>query len=62
MEDEKLIESVRKYEFLYNLKHPKYMDTVRKEQAWKEISDELKQSGKNVFILLFCIQLHSEDA
>ncbi|KAI8438210.1 hypothetical protein MSG28_010828 [Choristoneura fumiferana] len=43
MEDEKLIECVRKYEFLYNLQHPKYMDSVKKEMAWKEISGQLRQ-------------------
>lgn len=42
MEDEKLIDLVRKYEFIYNLKHPKYMDTIRKEIAWKEIADQLQ--------------------
>ncbi|XP_038217075.1 uncharacterized protein LOC119835993 [Zerene cesonia] len=45
MEDEKLIEVVRKYEFIYNLKHPKYMDNIKKEIAWKEIGDQLKQSA-----------------
>ncbi|XP_056648783.1 transcription factor Adf-1-like [Diorhabda sublineata] len=45
MDDEKLIEFIRKYEFLYNLQHPKYMDTAKKEMAWKEISEELKQSA-----------------
>ncbi|XP_057658778.1 uncharacterized protein LOC130895480 isoform X2 [Diorhabda carinulata] len=44
MDDEKLIELVRKYEFLYNLQHPKYTDSAKKEMAWKEISEELKQS------------------
>lgn len=53
MEDEKLIECVRKYEFLYNLQHPKYMDTVKKDIAWKEISGQLKQPGK--FIQILCL-------
>nr|XP_026488015.1 transcription factor Adf-1-like [Vanessa tameamea] len=44
MEEEKLIEFVRKYEFIYNLKHPKYMDNVKKQIAWKEIGEQLKQS------------------
>lgn len=51
MDDEKLIELVRKYEFLYNLQHPKYMDTAKKEMAWKEISEELKQSGMFIKLL-----------
>lgn len=53
MEDEKLMECVRKYEFIYNLQHPKYMDTVRKEMAWKDISEQLKQSGKYEFSFIF---------
>ncbi|CAH2106054.1 unnamed protein product [Euphydryas editha] len=43
MEDEKLIECVRQYEFLYNLQHPKYMDSIKKEMAWKDISEQIKQ-------------------
>ncbi|KAL4717379.1 hypothetical protein ACJJTC_017266 [Scirpophaga incertulas] len=45
MDDEKLFELIRKYEFLYNLQHLKHMDTTKKEMAWKEISEELKQSA-----------------
>ncbi|CAG4980457.1 unnamed protein product [Colias eurytheme] len=45
MDDEKLIEIVRKYEFIYNLKHPKYMDNIKKEIAWKEIGNQMKQSA-----------------
>ncbi|KAJ8722498.1 hypothetical protein PYW07_003678 [Mythimna separata] len=45
MDDEKLIEMVRKYEFIYNLKHPKYMDSVKKDMAWKNIGEQLKQSA-----------------
>ncbi|KAJ8725847.1 hypothetical protein PYW08_004030 [Mythimna loreyi] len=45
MDDEKLIELVRKYEFLYNLKHPKYMDSSKKDMAWKNIGEQLKQSA-----------------
>ncbi|XP_046969414.1 uncharacterized protein LOC124536833 [Vanessa cardui] len=43
MEDKELIECVRKYEFIYNLKHPKYVDDVKKRVAWKEIGEQLKQ-------------------
>jgi hypothetical protein len=46
MEDEKLIETVRKYELIYNLKHPKYMDSVKKDLVWKEVGEQLKQPGK----------------
>ncbi|CAG9583312.1 unnamed protein product [Danaus chrysippus] len=45
MDDEKLLKIVRNYEFLYNLKHPKYMDNVKKDIAWKEIAEQLKQSA-----------------
>lgn len=54
MEDEKLIEMVRKYEFIYNLKHPKYMDIYKKEMAWKEIGEKVGESGK-FFVSLCCI-------
>ncbi|XP_039300648.1 uncharacterized protein LOC120355952 [Nilaparvata lugens] len=43
MNDELLIECVRKYEFLYNLQHPKYMDATKKDVAWKDIEDQMKQ-------------------
>lgn len=52
MDDEKLIECVRKYEFIYNLQHPKYMDSVKKEMAWKDISEQLKQPGMSIIIQL----------
>ncbi|XP_039287151.1 uncharacterized protein LOC111047334 isoform X2 [Nilaparvata lugens] len=45
MNDELLIECVRKYEFLYNLQHPKYMDVTKKDVAWKDIEDQMKQPG-----------------
>ncbi|XP_023028644.2 uncharacterized protein [Leptinotarsa decemlineata] len=47
MEDEKLIELVRKYEFLYNLQHPKYMDSKKKSRAWAEIAEQLKQPASS---------------
>lgn len=51
MEDKRLIECVRKYEFLYNVQQPKYMDSVRKEMTWKEISEQLKQPGMFIKLL-----------
>ncbi|XP_013180630.1 PREDICTED: uncharacterized protein LOC106127153 [Papilio xuthus] len=45
MDDEKLIETVRKYEFIYNLKHPRSMDNAKKEIAWNEIGEQLNQSA-----------------
>ncbi|XP_076653475.1 uncharacterized protein LOC143359439 [Halictus rubicundus] len=44
MQDERLIECVRRREFLYNFSHPKYGDAKYKSMAWREISDELNQT------------------
>ncbi|XP_072936984.1 uncharacterized protein [Epargyreus clarus] len=44
MDNEKLIELVRQYEFIYNSKHPKYMDNSRKEIAWKDIARQLQST------------------
>ncbi|KAG6455897.1 uncharacterized protein LOC115447192 [Manduca sexta] len=41
--DEKLIEQIKRFQHLYDLGHPKYMDPQRKNMAWREISKELKQ-------------------
>lgn len=49
--DKQLIEYVHKNEFLYNLQHPKYMDNVKKEVAWQDIGDQIKQTGKIHFRL-----------
>lgn len=38
---EKLISEVRKYNFLYDLSDSKYCDSVKREEAWKEISKTL---------------------
>ncbi|XP_068622049.1 uncharacterized protein [Battus philenor] len=43
MDEEKLIKCVRKYEFLYNLQHPKYMDKARSDMAWREIAKQVNQ-------------------
>lgn len=51
MQREKLIEEVRKYPYLYNLSDAKYSNTIKKDEAWKQISITLKQSGK--YLLLF---------
>ncbi|KAG5900366.1 hypothetical protein JTB14_033814 [Gonioctena quinquepunctata] len=45
MNEEKLIDIVRKYPFLYDVTHPKYSDTIKKNQAWKEIAEELRDSA-----------------
>ena len=38
MEAEKLIEAVRSFECLLNVKNPGYKDKRRRENAWKEVS------------------------
>lgn len=51
MNREKLIEEVRKYPYLYDLSDAKYSNNIKKDEAWKQISITLKQSGK--YLLLF---------
>lgn len=45
MDDEKLIEAVRKYPVIYDTCHSKYMDSKYKLQIWKKIGDEVQQRG-----------------
>ncbi|KAF0750463.1 transcription factor Adf-1-like [Aphis craccivora] len=42
MNDEKLIELVRKYPVLYDLSHAKYMDTDYKNTIWSKIAEEIE--------------------
>ncbi|CAG5055510.1 unnamed protein product [Parnassius apollo] len=44
MQREKLIEEVRKYPYLYDLSDAKYSNSIKKDEAWKQISVTLKQS------------------
>jgi len=44
MNDEKLIELVRKYSVLYDLSHPKYM--YFKNIIWAKIAEEMETTGK----------------
>ncbi|CAK1592162.1 unnamed protein product [Parnassius mnemosyne] len=44
MQREKLIEEVRKYPYLYDLSDAKYSNSIKKDEAWKQISITLKQS------------------
>lgn len=46
MEKEKLIEEVRQYPCLYDLSDSKYSDNSKKDEAWRQISANLNQSGK----------------
>lgn len=45
MNDEKLIELVRIYSVLYDLSHPKYMDTDFKNTIWAKKAEEMKTAG-----------------
>ena len=47
---EKLIEKVREYVFLYDPDHPQYKNIVKKAEAWRDISEELDQTSKFVFL------------
>ncbi|XP_030767181.1 uncharacterized protein LOC115890955 [Sitophilus oryzae] len=44
-DDEKLFVLVEENSVLYDLKHPKYINTQFKEKIWKNIGEQLKQSG-----------------
>lgn len=46
MNDEKLIELVRRYPVLYDLSHAKYMDTDYKNTIWNKIAEEIETTGK----------------
>lgn len=45
MNDEKLIELVRRYPVLYDLSHAKYMDTDHKNTIWSKIAEEMETTG-----------------
>ena len=47
---EKLIEKVREYVFLYDPGHPQYKNILKKAAGWREISEELDQTSKFVFL------------
>ena len=47
---EKLIEKVREYVSLYDPGHPQYKDILKKAEAWREMSEELDQTSKFVFL------------
>lgn len=48
MNNERLIEAVRKYPALYDMSDEKYMDTNYKSSLWVKISEEIKQTGKQI--------------
>ncbi|KAF5279345.1 hypothetical protein FQR65_LT15380 [Abscondita terminalis] len=47
MDEEQLILLVEKYDFLYDLQHPKYSNQVVRENAWEEIAAKMKFSSKD---------------
>jgi hypothetical protein len=51
MNDKKLTEVVHPHVEVYDLLHPKYMDTTCTEKTWKEVEQEKKQEGNatNIF-------------
>ena len=46
MDNEQLIEFVRKYPALYNLSNPKYMNSSFKNEIWIKIGEEIEKDGK----------------
>ncbi|CAK1589956.1 unnamed protein product [Parnassius mnemosyne] len=45
MDNEQLIEIVKKYEYLYDLTDKRYSDNHRKDQTWNEKGMILKRNG-----------------
>jgi hypothetical protein len=45
IDDEKLIECVRKYPAIYDMSHSKYLDNNHKSSLWKKITEEMKEDG-----------------
>ncbi|CAH1994289.1 unnamed protein product [Acanthoscelides obtectus] len=45
MDDEKLIELVRKYPVIYNTSNSKYLDTKYKLEIWKKIGEEIQKTS-----------------
>ena len=50
---EKLIELIKKYPILYDLSHEEYKNVRKKDKAWDEIGEELKENGKLFFFNKF---------
>ncbi|XP_064469881.1 transcription factor Adf-1-like [Ornithodoros turicata] len=45
LDADKLIELVRRFPYLYELSHPDFKDTQRKENTWKSIGEKLGVTG-----------------
>lgn len=50
IEDEKLVEMVAKFICLYDLDCKLYKNQTIKDNAWKEVAEQVKISGKNILI------------
>ncbi len=55
MDDEVLIEFVRKNSVLFDLSNPKYMDTEYKNGVWNKIGIEMKTTGKKLTLFFICM-------
>lgn len=55
MDNEKLIEFVRDYKYLYDLSDKRYSDNQKKDQAWNEIGIKLNSNGEYIiyFIVMY---------
>jgi len=49
-EDEKLVEIVAKFNCLNDLGCKLYKNQTIKDNAWKEVAEQVKRSGKNIVI------------
>lgn len=50
MNKEKLIEEVRRYNFLYDASDAKYADSNKRDQAWKSIAGVLSAPGTYLYL------------
>jgi len=51
MEDEVLVEAVRKRNIVYNVASISYRNNDKKECAWREIAEEVNRDGKHFSII-----------
>lgn len=47
---QKLISKYEEYEHLYNVRHPMYLDRVKRSNSLLEITNELKKINKNITV------------
>ena len=51
MEDEILVEAIRRRNILYDVASMNYRNTDKKECAWREIADEIDGDGKHFSVI-----------